>query len=120
MTEPKVSVVCEGRIDTALIPDYVGHNIAQVAFRSILEAWENPDIQERYRRWKAARKDGNPDYPGRESRHRQQGGDSNGTDTNAVGYPPLGTARGAQLYQALFPQVEQAGVGGGKRTRQGR
>ena len=47
MTEPKVSVVCEGRIDTALIPDYVGHNIAQVAFRSILEAWENPDIQER-------------------------------------------------------------------------
>lgn len=55
VTEPKVSVSCEGRIDTALIPDYVGHNIAQVAFRSILEAWNDPDTRERYRRWKAAR-----------------------------------------------------------------
>ena len=56
MTEPNVSVVCEGRIDTDLIPEYVGYNVAQIAFRSILEAWENPDVRERYQRWKDARK----------------------------------------------------------------
>ena len=42
-------------INTSDIPAFVAVNLAQAAFEALHRAWENPAIQEDYRRWKAER-----------------------------------------------------------------
>ena len=55
------NIVCQGRIDPALIPDYTAHSIAQIVFRPIVDAWNDPEIQKRYRRWKEERRRATPE-----------------------------------------------------------
>lgn len=42
-------------INTGDIPDYVATNLAQVVFNEIHRAFEDPVIQEDYKRWKEER-----------------------------------------------------------------
>ena len=42
-------------IKTSDIPAFVAVNLAQAAFEAIHQAWENPETQADYQRWKAAR-----------------------------------------------------------------
>lgn len=42
-------------IDTETIPDYVATNLAQVVFNEIHRAFEDPAVQEDYKRWKEER-----------------------------------------------------------------
>lgn len=57
MNEPTVHTTMTGQIDTGAIPQYVAHNIAQVAFRGILRAYNDPAIRADYERWKAEREE---------------------------------------------------------------
>lgn len=43
------------KINPETIPGYVAHNIAQVLHRSILEAWNDPQIRAEYEAWKKER-----------------------------------------------------------------
>lgn len=43
------------QINTGDIPAFVAVNLAQAAFEAIHRAWENPEIQADYQRWKAER-----------------------------------------------------------------
>lgn len=42
-------------INTGEIPDYVATNLAQVVFTEIHRAFEDPVVQEDYKRWKEER-----------------------------------------------------------------
>ena len=53
--EPKVLVTAHGSIDTRAIPQHIKENLAQAAFRSILQAYNDPAVRSDYERWKAAR-----------------------------------------------------------------
>lgn len=41
------------QINTSDIPAFVAVNLAQAAFEALHRAWENPEIQADYQRWKA-------------------------------------------------------------------
>lgn len=43
------------QINTGDIPAFVAVNLAQAAFEALHRAWENPEIQADYQRWKAER-----------------------------------------------------------------
>lgn len=43
------------QIKTSDIPAFVAVNLAQAAFEALHRAWENPEIQADYQRWKAER-----------------------------------------------------------------
>ena len=45
-----------GKFEPNSVPSHVKENIAQVAFGSILQAWNTPEIRADYERWKAERK----------------------------------------------------------------
>ena len=45
-----------GTVNPKEVPAHVKENIAQVAFGSILQAWNTPEIRADYERWKAERK----------------------------------------------------------------
>lgn len=53
--EPKVLVTAHGSIDTRAIPQHIKENLAQAAFRSILQAYNDPAVRSDYERWKAER-----------------------------------------------------------------
>lgn len=55
MREAKVTSAT-GNVRPANVPGYVSENIAQVAFSSILKAWNDPAIRADYERWRAERK----------------------------------------------------------------
>lgn len=55
MNGPTTHTTTTGHIKLNLIPGHVGENIAQVAFAGILRAYNDPEIIEDYRRWKAER-----------------------------------------------------------------
>lgn len=59
MASTKIAVPVDSgtpvRIKTGSIPAFVAGNLAQSAFTAIHKAWENPEIQADYQRWKAER-----------------------------------------------------------------
>ena len=48
-------VTAHGSIDTRAIPQHIKENLAQAAFRSILQAYNDPAVRSDYERWKAER-----------------------------------------------------------------
>ena len=55
MKERNIAVICEGQVDPRRIPEHIGMNLAQAALRGILRDYQDPKIQEEYRRWKTQR-----------------------------------------------------------------
>jgi hypothetical protein len=53
--KPKVLATASGGIDTRSIPQHIKENLAQAAFRSILQAYNDPLVRSDYERWKAGR-----------------------------------------------------------------
>ena len=53
--EPAVRVTATGGIEPERIPAYVAENLAQVALRGILRAYNDPVIRADYERWMAQR-----------------------------------------------------------------
>lgn len=51
----ELAVICEGEIQIDLIPEWVGENLAQVGYKAILRAWQDPNIRVGYEQWKSER-----------------------------------------------------------------
>lgn len=51
-----MELIITNEVDLALVPEQVQTDICRSAIRGLMERRKDPEYQERYRRWKEARK----------------------------------------------------------------